>query len=524
MGKIELMDCTLRDGGYINDWRFGQDAIRNICKKLVRAGIEYIEVGFIKGDSFSVDRTMFPDIESISALIAPKNINTTYVGMLDLSAPVPLEKLCSFNGSSVDGLRVIFKKNSIQEGFEYCRAIQKLGYKLFVQPVSTHMYSESEFTALIKKFNEIEPFAFYIVDSFGLIKRKQFEKLVYIADSTLKDNITLGYHSHNNLQQAFGNAEALAEMGLARDVMLDACIFGMGRGAGNLNMELFAEYMNENHRKNYLLEPMLEVIDEYLNDIYKNHFWGYSLPFYLAASNKCHPNYALYFSEKNTLTEKSFNELLRNIPASYKAVYDKKDAEKFYINYMENFIDDRETLIRLSSELYGKKVLLIAPGNSLIEYKETIQAFIKNENPIVISVNFVSDEFGCDYVFSSNMRRYARIQSRFDVRRIITSNIKEAIGYDYMINFSSYSCIEPDIVDNSGIMALKLLQAIGIRELTIAGMDGYSGNTGADYYDRMLDYDFSKEAQERNMLIEKELNDIKKQIKLVSLTPSIYRF
>ena len=84
----------------------------------------------------------------------------------------------------------------------------------------------------------------------------------------------LAYHAHNNLQQAFGNAEALVEMNLKRDILIDACVFGMGRGAGNLNLALFAEHMNENYDKHYQIEPMLEIMDEYLNDIYKAKFWG----------------------------------------------------------------------------------------------------------------------------------------------------------------------------------------------------------------------------------------------------------
>ncbi len=91
-----------------------------------------------------------------------------------------------------------------------------------------------------------------------------------------------------------GNAEALVEMNLKRDICIDACVFGMGRGAGNLNLELFAEYMNENYDTEYRVEPMLEIMDEYLNDIYREKSWGYSLPLYLSASTGCHPNYAIY--------------------------------------------------------------------------------------------------------------------------------------------------------------------------------------------------------------------------------------
>ena len=161
----------------------------------------------------------------------------------------------------------------------------------------------------------------------------------------------LGYHSHNNMQQAMGNASAFTEMHLHRDIILDACVFGMGRGAGNLNLELFAEYMNENFDKQYRIEPMLEIIDEYLNDIYREHFWGYSLPLYLSAANGCHPNYAIYFASKGTLTVKSYNEILKSIPKEDKALYNKDKAEKIYKEYQENYVDDRESVEQLEKEL-----------------------------------------------------------------------------------------------------------------------------------------------------------------------------
>ena len=92
MRKVYLLDCTLRDGGYINDWRFGEETIRGICTRLAQAGVEIVEVGFIKGDEFNPDRSVFPDIESISSMIQPKSDKMMYVGMLDMSAPKLLAK------------------------------------------------------------------------------------------------------------------------------------------------------------------------------------------------------------------------------------------------------------------------------------------------------------------------------------------------------------------------------------------------------------------------------------------------
>ena len=260
MSRINLLDCTLRDGGYVNDWHFGRDAIFNIGKKIVLAGIEYFEIGFVRECEYSKDYSLFDGNDSVRDMIAPKNPDTHYVGMIDMGRPIPLEKLGKRVPDGFDVFRVIFKKSKIEEAYNYIQELEKLGYDVFAQAVGTDNYTDSEFIALIEKFNRLPIKAFYIVDSFGLIKKKDFVRLAQIADHNLREDIMLGYHSHNNMQQAMGNASAFTEMHLHRDIILDACVFGMGRGAGNLNLELFAEYMNENFDKQYRIEPMLEKI------------------------------------------------------------------------------------------------------------------------------------------------------------------------------------------------------------------------------------------------------------------------
>ena len=274
MGKIYLLDCTLRDGGYVNDWRFGREAIHGIGPKLAESGIEIFEAGFIKGDSYDPDRAVYPDVEAMADAIAPKLPELMYVGMVDMSAPVPLERLVPKREDSADGIRVIFKKDKQLEAYTTCQALMKAGYPVFVQFVGTDQYNDAEWEKALGTFSALKPYAMSIVDSFGLIKRRQFLNYVKIADRIIPPETALGYHAHNNLQQAFGNAEAFVELELERDIIIDGSVFGMGRGAGNLNMELFADYMNEYHGTSYRVEPMLEVMDEYLQDIYKERFWG----------------------------------------------------------------------------------------------------------------------------------------------------------------------------------------------------------------------------------------------------------
>jgi len=521
MGKVLLLDCTLRDGGYINDWNFGENTIKGFGKKIAQTGIEIFEVGFIKGDDYNPDRCVFPDIDSFKNVIQPKCENMLYVGMLDMSAPIPLDRITPFDENSIDGIRVIFKKDKINEAYEYCKRIQELGYFISVNLVGTDAYSDKEFVETIELFNTLHPYAVSIVDSFGVIKRKQFLRLVYLADNNLEPEIALAYHAHNNLQQAFGNAEALVEMNLKRDIIIDACVFGMGRGAGNLNLELFAEYMNENYDTSYLIEPMLEIMDEYLNEIYSTKFWGYSLPLYLSATTGCHPNYAIYFAEKDSLTVKSFNELLKSIPSNEKNNFNKTKAENYYRDYQEKYVDDKIVIGKLCDELDGKKILILAPGNSIKEYEEKISSII-DSNTVVIACNFLGGGFEPDYVFSSNMRRYIHMENRTNAKCIITSNIKSDSQYEYIVNYSSYVSKEPEIIDNSALMLLRILQTIGIKDVYVAGMDGYSGYKHNDYFEPQLEYDFSREVMQRNSLISSEINDISKTIKIHFVTPTCY--
>lgn len=524
MGKIHLLDCTLRDGGYVNDWNFGEIAIRGIVSSLEKSGIEMIEVGFLKGDLYDKNRSLFPDMQSVKNILRTKQARIKYVGMLDMSSPIPTERLGNCDGTALDGIRVIFKKNKIEEAYEYCRKIKTLGYMLFVNFVSTDQYTKEEFITSIQKFSKLNPDGVTIVDTFGLLKRKQFLEYVNIANSVLESNIMLCYHAHNNLQQAYGNAEAFVCLNLKRDIVIDTCVFGMGRGAGNLNLEIFADFLNEGYGKNYQIAPILDIMDLYLDKIYKTQYWGYSLPLYLSACLGCHPNYAIYLAEKNTLSQKAFGEILKSIRQEDKLVFDKKCAENYYKEYMENYVDDKETLNILSKTFKGRKVLLLAPGKSLKIHKDRIDNFIRWNNPIVLSVNFCASFYGAKYVFCSNMRRLAKLDISDNIKVIATSNIKSAVGkVDYIVNFSSYRATQEEIIDNAGIMSIRLLVGLGVKEINIAGMDGFSdGEYGSNYFDEKFDLTYKDNNDEKNNFMAKEIADIARLVDVRFITPSIY--
>lgn len=341
-------------------------------------------------------------------------------------------------------------------------------------------YSDEEFLDLIRCVNELEPYAFYIVDSFGMMKRKDLVRLFYMVEHNLKESIHIGFHSHNNLQLAYSNAQSLVDIHTDRNLIIDSSVYGMGRGAGNLNTELFVQYLNENAGGHYKLKPLLVIIDEILNEFYQRNYWGYSLPNYLSAVHNAHPNYAGYLDDKKTLTVEDMDEIFDMMDEEKKFSYDKSYIEELYIRYMATGKVQDEHLSELKANLADKKILLIAPGKSSADEKERIAAFADRDDVITISVNFDYQGTETDFIFLSNLRRFRDLDAGKRGKCIVTSNIPADNVY-LQTKYSELLTCEEAVKDNAGLMAIKFLMNYGVKEIYLAGFDGYSHDEKENY-------------------------------------------
>lgn len=168
------------------------------------------------------------------------------------------------------------------------------------------------------------------------------------------------------MQLAYSNAQSLVDLHSDRELIIDSSVYGMGRGAGNLNTELFVQYLNDNADGNYDIKPLLSIIDEILNEFYQKNYWGYSLPNYLSAVHNAHPNYAGYLDDKKTLTVENMNEIFDMMDDDKKVSYDQSYIEELYLRYMATGKSQEEHKADLIEKLREKTVLLIAPGKSSI--------------------------------------------------------------------------------------------------------------------------------------------------------------
>lgn len=497
MCKRYLLDCTLRDGGYLNDWAFGKDNITYIFERLVSSGVDVIEVGFLDDRRmFDPDRTIMPRTSCVQQVFGGvKKGGAMVVGMIDFGT-CGIENLQSCEESYLDGIRVIFKKDKMVPAIEFCKQVKSLGYKVFAQLVSVTSYSDEELRQVVDLVNACHPYAMSMVDTYGLCDAVKLSHIIEVVDASLDRDIVLGYHAHNNFQLGYANAVSVLNSGLDRDVLVDGTLYGMGKSAGNAPLELLAMYMNLNYGKQYDLGQIQETISTCILDLYRKKPWGYTLFYYIAALNRCHPDYVSFLMNKRSLSVSSINEILQQIPEGKKLGKDMKMIEALYLEYQSRKCDDGEALEQLRAALSEKPVLMVGPGkNAQVEINK-IERHIHDCAPIVISVNYIPPGFAVDYMFLTNSRRYLQMSNHLALPEnrslpiIATSNVTSTEGkFSYVVSYCSLIDPEAEFPDNSMVMLIKLLQKVGVKELFLAGFDGYSPDD-VNYFDSNKEYSF----------------------------------
>ena len=528
MKRINILDCTLRDGGYVNDFNFGEHAIKSIINKLSKASIDVIECGFLKSGAFDSNRSLFGNMEAARNAIGKKNANLLYVGMIQYGA-ISIDEICDYDGTSLDGIRVTFHEHEIEPAFQLGQALMSKGYKVFMQPVGTTTYTDEALLALVEKINQLRPFAFYLVDTLGVMYKNDLLRMFYLVDHNLNKNIVLGFHSHNNLQLSFANAQELMQLNTSRKLIIDTSVLGMGRGAGNLNTELVTQYINANFDLQYDNLEILEILDEYIKPIRKQFSWGYDAPYYIASINGCHPNYATFLINKQTLHVQDIQAILSHMAVDKRALFDKKYIEQEYYAYQNHHVDDelaREAIKKLIGE---KKVMLVAPGHSLLDNAAEISSMIDHDKYFVMSVNFIPKEIAVDAVFIGNTRRFSSVQELTQqvgnhCTIIVTSNIKHmAMAKVLVVDYSSYTNEEAIIVDNAGLMCINLLKRIGVGSVLLAGFDGFSQEMKENYYETSMWVDVETERlMQMNIATSRKLKQLATQMKIAYLTKTKY--
>ncbi|WP_168123911.1 aldolase catalytic domain-containing protein [Paenibacillus sp. HB172176] len=527
MNNIKILDCTLRDGGYINDWNFGLQNIMSILTRLEKANVDIIECGFLEDGEYNQDLSMFTNVDQIESILPARNESTQYVAMTRYGF-LNIDHLNPYDGKSINGIRVTFHEDEVLEAIEFCKQIQAKGYRTYVQPVGTTSYSDKYLLNLIDLVNDIKPYAFYIVDTLGLMRKSDLLRMFYLVDHNLNSDIVIGYHSHNNLQLAFSNAQELADVHTKRQIIIDSSVYGMGRGAGNLNTELITQHLNSLKDRSYNTDYLLEIVDETIGPLLEKYTWGYSVPYYLAAINNCHPNYASYLMNRKTLPVKSISKILNHITNDKRELYSESYVQELYTQYQKHQIDDSKSIENLKTIFMNKEILIVAPGSSVKGAKSRIKQFQDSTGAVIITVNFEGDGIDPDFCFFSNDKRYQKFSglksNESSKQLILSSNIQEDIYPDsLLVNYSDLINAQPLVNDNATLMLLTLLIKLGVNKVSIAGFDGFHSNSNDNYADQNLETDLDNEIKMMmNAQIKEEILKYSQVLEFEFMTESLF--
>lgn len=335
--QISLLDCTLRDGGLcledvvknkLADIKFSKQDVSSSIELFSSSNIEIVELGSI--EISSDDKTgfcIYQDMESISKTIPQNKSPNQIFAALYRGPDTPLEDIPNWNPSLCEAVRVIIRYSELQKSLDFCKGLSEKGYKVFVQPMLTLRYTEDEIDLLIKSANEMNAYALYFVDSYGYMTSDDVERLFHKYDEKLNKNIKIGFHAHNNMNLAFSNVLAFLDIKTERNIVVDSCIMGMGQGAGNLQTEIIAKYLNEKFGKNYTYSVILdlcEVIGKYTQD----GLWGYSVTRLLPALNKTAYKYAVALRNHYKIPYSEIDRILENIPENLRHRYTPENTKE----------------------------------------------------------------------------------------------------------------------------------------------------------------------------------------------------
>ena len=517
---LKLLDCTLRDGGYINDWKWGFQAARVIIQTLVKAKIDVVETGFLRNvESYNPDTTVCNHIEELNRLLPAEHCGTMFSAMA-MRSNYDVRKLSDYDGSGIEIIRITAHDYDIEDGMEFARAVQDKGYKLSINPINIMGYPDDKILWIIDQVNSIHPWQFSIVDTFGSMKRRDLDRIVSITDHNLDRDIRLALHLHENMSMSCCLAQNFHDKHLNRPTAIDASLMGMGRIPGNLPIELIADYLNEYSGKNYDIDYLMDAIEAYIAPIKKHSEWGYTPVYFLSARFNLHRNYSEYYLKKGDLTNRDINHILARFDDNKKTAFDSAYADRLYEEYKDNRIDDSIDRENLASALKNNNILIIAPGHTLLTHRKIIDEYIARENPVIVSVNFLPEEFAVDYAFFSNNKRFDIVEN-FNAKIIITSNLSGTPNSgqaDFVIDYNSLTGAFTEGC-NGFIMLLKFLEGIEIRSIVVAGADGFR-NSDADYFSSAFRVTNIVVANRFNAAVADALHNL--DITLKFLTPSMY--
>ena len=384
--SIEFLDCTLRDGGYYNNWNFNNELINKYLQAISKTKIKYIELGFRELDNKKIKgNTAYTKDNFLKSLSIPKNLKIgVMVNAIDfLQSDLSKEEICRKLFPQTKNTKVKFVRLAchINEPFEIVNVIKWLKKNNFMVTINLMQISEiqeGQIKKLCKLLKNLNIDVLYLADSLGSLKPQDIFKVTNLFKKYWTGD--LGIHAHNNMKLALSNSIEANKNGVK---WVDSTVSGMGRGPGNVRTEDLMKYFLKKQGKEIKLNLLKKLITKYFLPLKKKYNWGPNKYYHLAGKNKIHPTYIQEILSDKRYSKLTYLKIINNLKGNDTKKYNPYRLLKS-VNF---FIGKPKGHWHPISLLNKKNVLIVGPGDSVLKYKKTLEEFIKKNNISVICLN-----------------------------------------------------------------------------------------------------------------------------------------
>lgn len=511
---FQLLDCTLRDGGYYNNWKFSKSLIQKYLSQISKTKIRNVEVGFLtiprasnKGMTANCDNNFFKKI------IIPKNINC---GVMINASDLLTNKLKSnqiykvlknINKSKVKFIRIACHIPEVSKVKKYFSFIKKRGFKVFINIMQISEITEKQIKVLCKEYHNLCDII-YMADSLGSLDAK---KTKWILNSFKKFTAKpLGIHAHDNMNKAFVNTVVASKNGAT---WIDSTIQGMGRGPGNTKTEDVSKYFYGKESSTY--KKIKKISKDFLK-LKKKYKWGTNQYYYLSGLHKIHPTYIQMLLSDSRYKNFNYKKIIKNLKNQSSKKFDPNELYSAMNFYEKNL---KEKNIIKSKNYFKKNIIIFGNGLSLKNSTLFDKKIISSATIVVVNrSNYVKKSLIDIMAYCHPLRIISDIDylKKTKCKLLLPyfnfpKNIQKKISKKRVINFGLNLQTKFKLNKKKIIMSkpLALIYTIsyfitkGFKKIYIAGFDGYSPNDP-----------FGDETQHYLRVLKKNFIDVK----IVSLT------
>ncbi len=526
MKNINILDCTLRDGGYYTNWDFSNELVKIYILAMSNAKIDIIEIGFRfinKSEYFG------PYAYSTDNFISNLNIPLT----IKIGVMLNFADILNSKDSVVKTLDSVFVKKAdspvslvriavhvadVLKVEETAQHLTSLGYTVGLNIMQAHKCSKDEFEDFSKEiaqWNSVD--VLYFADTLGNMQSKNIIDTIDALSTFWK--APLGLHAHDNMGQAEHNAISAIEAGAT---WIDVTVMGMGRGAGNLKTENLLLKLQQIGIGNYKAEALFELVTVDFKKLMDKYNWGENVFYYLSAMYNIHPSYVQEMQSNTSYSTSDKVGVLKYLHLNNGESFSKKSLQIANTSNSISSIGEWDS----TNWTKGKDILILAGSPTLKNYSEAIQNFVGRKKPIVISLNYIDcidqnlvDVYSSCYLTKiiSQLDDLSKINKPLLVpMNALPENIKNKLNNVNIYNYGMFvqeetfksektQCIIPSPLVFA--YALSSLTNTDTKNIYLAGFDGYPPNDA------------------RNDEMKKVIDLFKKENRgssLISLTPTIY--